>query len=61
MGERVMSDPVAALFGDYGELLVVAVSIVFVLLFARFCTTASCSCAYSVCPLSMPHRRAVSF
>jgi len=36
MGERVAGGPVAALFGDYGELLVVAVSIVFVLLFARF-------------------------
>ncbi len=36
MGERVVGGPVAALFGDYGELLVVATSIVFVLLFARF-------------------------
>jgi predicted acyltransferase len=36
MGERVVGGPIAALFGAYGELLVVATSIVFVLLFARF-------------------------
>ena len=36
MGERVVGGPVAALFGKYGELLVVAAGILFVILFARF-------------------------
>lgn len=36
MGERIVGGPIAGLFGVYGDLLVVAASILFVILFARF-------------------------